>query len=223
MADKHPYAQGTGALIQFLDQLRKSFPATVNADLLKKLGLAPKNESYIINVVRFLKLIDEEGKRTMDAQKLFTTHEDEPFQANLSKLIESAYSELFQIHAADTWSLAEEKLISFFRQTDQSSELVGKRQAATFRAIAAYAGHGETLSAPKARPAKRAERTPAKASKSGQGSAAEKQEPATPGHTKGTPANVGLTVRIEVNLPSTGDQETYDRIFKSIRENLING
>ena len=34
---------------------------------------------------------------------------------------------------------------------------------------------------------------------------------------------VGLTVRIEINLPAEGDQETYDRIFKSIRENLLNG
>ena len=33
--------------------------------------------------------------------------------------------------------------------------------------------------------------------------------------------NVGLTVRVEINLPADGDQETYDRIFKSIRENLI--
>jgi hypothetical protein len=33
--------------------------------------------------------------------------------------------------------------------------------------------------------------------------------------------DVGLTVRIEVNLPASGDQETYDRIFKSIRTNLI--
>ena len=35
--------------------------------------------------------------------------------------------------------------------------------------------------------------------------------------------DLGLTVRIEINLPATGDQETYDKIFKSIRENLLNG
>jgi len=33
----------------------------------------------------------------------------------------------------------------------------------------------------------------------------------------------GLTVRIEVNLPADGDQETYDNIFRSIRKNLIDG
>lgn len=34
---------------------------------------------------------------------------------------------------------------------------------------------------------------------------------------------VGLTVRIEINLPPGGDQATYGAIFKSIRENLLNG
>ncbi|MDE2180489.1 MAG: hypothetical protein KGJ40_06545 [candidate division NC10 bacterium] len=35
--------------------------------------------------------------------------------------------------------------------------------------------------------------------------------------------NVGLTVRIEINLPAQGDQETHDRIFQSIKQNLLNG
>ena len=34
--------------------------------------------------------------------------------------------------------------------------------------------------------------------------------------------NFGLTVRIEINLPAAGDRETYDNIFRSIRENLLN-
>ena len=35
--------------------------------------------------------------------------------------------------------------------------------------------------------------------------------------------SVGLTVRIEINLPAGGDKETYDAIFQSIKENLLNG
>lgn len=34
--------------------------------------------------------------------------------------------------------------------------------------------------------------------------------------------DMALTVRIEINLPAGGSQETYDNIFKSIRANLIN-
>ena len=36
-------------------------------------------------------------------------------------------------------------------------------------------------------------------------------------------APFGLTVRVEVNLPADADQETYDKIFQSIRKNLIDG
>ena len=32
---------------------------------------------------------------------------------------------------------------------------------------------------------------------------------------------VGLTVRIEINLPAVSDQGTYDKIFKSIRDYLL--
>jgi len=36
-------------------------------------------------------------------------------------------------------------------------------------------------------------------------------------HTESNNKNqFGLTVRIEINLPAEGDQETYNRIFKSI-------
>lgn len=44
---------------------------------------------------------------------------------------------------------------------------------------------------------------------------------ASKGKLGGRSRDVGLTVRVEINLPADGDQETYDRIFKSIRENLI--
>ena len=44
-----------------------------------------------------------------------------------------------------------------------------------------------------------------------------------PGNQGHSPNGVALTVRIEINLPAAGDQDTYDRIFKSIRENLLRG
>ncbi len=42
MAEKHPYVQTGGHLVQMIEQLRKSFPPTiiVNAEMLKKLALA---------------------------------------------------------------------------------------------------------------------------------------------------------------------------------------
>ena len=63
MANKYPYVASAGPLVKAVSHLRKSFPKEVTADTLRKLGVAPKNESYVINVLRFLGVVDEEGKK----------------------------------------------------------------------------------------------------------------------------------------------------------------
>ena len=68
MAERHPYSPSPGHITAAITQLRSSFPTTVNADTLKQLGIAPKNESYVINVLRFIGAINKEGKQTERAE-----------------------------------------------------------------------------------------------------------------------------------------------------------
>jgi hypothetical protein len=217
---KYPYANVNGGLIQLLDQLRKSFPGTVDADLLKKLDIAPKNESYIINVVRFLGLIDDDGKKTASGGKAFSLHEDQAFKEQFAEIVRSAYNALFDIYGDAAWSQPDGKLIAFFRQTDQSSGIVGGRQASTFKTLAIFAGRASGT-VPNQKPKSGASK-PAK-SQDKQSKSVATPTPAT-SPPKGATGDhrVSLTVRIEVNLPAAGDQDTYDRIFRSIRENLMN-
>jgi hypothetical protein len=223
MADKHPYVQGPGALVQVVTHFRKSFPAKVDAGTLKKLGFAPNNESYVLNVLRFLGLIDQEGKKTADATKIFNLHEDAAFSKAFATLVSKAYSELFDLHSESAWSLDNAALITFFRSHDETTAIVGKLQASTFKVLAAYSGHGDV-------PATKAAGT--KGQKAAAKPISKKAAPAAPvpakimqapAKSEQSPGGVGLTVRIEINLPADGDQDTYDRIFKSIRENLLNG
>jgi hypothetical protein len=226
LADKHPYVNTSAALIQVFDHLKKSFPGTFDADTLRKLGLAPHNESYIINTIRFLKLIDDKGARTVEAQKIFTLHDPAAFGTAFSNLVKEAYGDLFKLHGDNAWGLDSAKLITYFRQTDQSSELVGTRQAGTFRTLATYAGQSvATAPAATGKPKPSSNGKPkAKAPAKPVVSPSEaSRPPADLGKSAGLgERNVGLTVRIEINLPASGDQETYDKIFKSIRENLLN-
>ena len=104
-------------------------------------GLAPKNESYLLNTLRFLGLIDEAGNKTEVAGKVFSQHQDEAFQKEFAHVVENACPELFALHAANAWNLNMAGLITFFRQNDQSSAPVGKYQANTFKSLAALAGH----------------------------------------------------------------------------------
>src|SRR5436305_4066475 len=139
----HPYIGGAGAIVQAIAHLRRSFPATVTADTLKKLGIAPKNESYLINILKFLTVVDAEGKRTDKAAKIFNLHDDAQFQKAFGQMVKDAYVDLFGLHGETAWALDTDSLITFFRQADQSSGIVGTRQANTFRTLAALAGHGE--------------------------------------------------------------------------------
>ena len=70
--EKHPYSPGgPGGIAATINQFRRSFPKTVNAETLKQLGIAPKNESYLINILRFIGAIDPEGNKPRRRKSFF--------------------------------------------------------------------------------------------------------------------------------------------------------
>jgi hypothetical protein len=225
MADTHPYISGVGNIAQMIARLRKAFPASITADTVKKLGLAPNNESYVINVLQYVGVIDAEGKKTTQAAKVFSHHKDEEFSQGFGELVEKAYSSLIELHGDHAWALDNDSLVTFFRQSDQTSEVIGKRQAATFRVLAGLSGHGdlpETKASKLPKPAKSAAAN--KVAKKTRAPVQDKEiqnQKVDVGLNSGAP--LGLTVRVEINLPADGTKETYDHIFRSIKENLLGG
>ena len=225
--EKHPYTSGPGHIGATITQLRKAFPAVVNADILKKFEIAPNNETYILNILKFLKIIDPEGKKSATVAPLFHKNDDE-FAPGFANLVHDAYSDLFNTYGEGAWDTPQSKLIAYFRTHDDTTELVGTRQANTFRALAKMSGKLTANPEPAAKP-KSASKGKAVAKKS-QPSGAAAPAPAPSIHAPASPPNPGqpssgmaLTVRVEINLPAGADQATYDAIFKSIRENLMNG
>jgi len=217
MANKHPYTSGTGALVKSIQHFRKTIPSTINASVLKKLGLAPKNESYLINILQFLHIINEDGTPTEEARSVFTQHNDADFANAFGKMVKNAYKDLFELHGDDAWTLDQEKLVTYFRKTDQTSSEVGKRQAFTFIKLAELSGNRDFATSSNTSIDKQVNKQkPRKASK-----ALNNTIPPAQNHNSKR-QDLGLTVRIEINLPASEDQETYDKIFKSIRENLLN-
>jgi hypothetical protein len=229
MPTSYPYTPSGGPIVAIVQQLRRSFPATVDASTLKKLAIAPKNESYVLGVLRFIGVLDSEGKKTEQAGKVFLHHEETGFQKAFAELVKAAYTELFSLHGDAAWELDTDALISFFRHSAESTQIVGQRQANTFKTLSALTGHAE-VQAPRPKQPRSSDnaQTGKKESKPKQPGVAQTTAPPTNppasehnGHDlKANP--FGLTVRIEVNLPASADQETYDRIFQSIRKNLIN-
>lgn len=111
-----------------------------------------------------------------------------------------------------------------FSSARRDSALTATRQAIAFETLASLSGHGESiqvkLQKPKTSPAKSLE-TKTK-SKTVMSTVPENTDDQLRSKFSGT-GNLGLTVRIEINLPAQGDQDTYDRIFQSIKKNLLNG
>ncbi|MCT7312406.1 DUF5343 domain-containing protein [Ralstonia sp. CHL-2022] len=229
MAEKHPYISGSAGILQIINQLRKSFPASVTSDTLKKLGIAPNNETYALNILKFIGVLDNENKKIPAAGAVFNMHNEQDFQEGFSKLVEKSYHELFDLHGQDAWSLDSNGLITFFRGHDGTSDIVGRRQANTFQTLARVCGkvadnspvpNPTKIAKPPKKVASPAKKTASPKSDAAKDSGSGAGEPPS-GQKKG--GDVALTVRIEINLPPGGDQATYDAIFKSIRENLMNG
>lgn len=222
MADKHPYISGAGNVAQAINHFRNSLPPTISADTLKKLGLAPNNESYLISILRFLGIIDTEGNKTDQAAKVLSKHSDKDFQEAFSELVKTAYSDLFQVHGDKAWGLDKDGLITYFRSADQTSSIIGQRQAATFQVLAGLSGYGDLPEVKERKPKAKTQAKGAKP-KAEKKSTGKEGTVVTPNNPGSGNTDVALTVRVEVNLPADADQATYDRIFKSIRGNLING
>lgn len=219
----HPYISGPGNIAQMVGYLRKNFPTNVTAETVKKFGLAPQNESYIINALQFIGVIDQEGKRTGPGHDVFVLGEDD-FPKAFEGLVRAAYSDLFETRGEEAWVMTKQQLIGYFRATDKTSEIIGSRQAGVFITFRAMAGHESadapatrtTSAKPKQSKPKATIAKPIKADDSGKSSGPKVELNAPNGRR-----DMALTVRIEINLPAGGSKETYDNIFKSIRANLI--
>ncbi|MCW7479456.1 DUF5343 domain-containing protein [Leptospira bandrabouensis] len=219
--NKHPYITSPGILLKTVEQLRKRFPAKLDSDILKKLNLAPNNESIIISTFKFLGIIDEKGDKTQLADTIFSKHIDQDFQKELEKVVKKSYKELFDLRGEDSWNLDRNTLIGFFRNSDNTSALTAQRQASAFETLTQLSGHGRETSSKTSNQEKKVKVNLPKVDKKNK----EVKEINTKveNNKNLSPNNLGLTVRIEINLPAQGDQETYDRIFESIKKNLLNG
>jgi hypothetical protein len=205
--------------------LRSKFPEKVDSSTLQSYGLAKNNESYIINTLRFLGLIDKDGARIESAHEAFLKGDDE-FVTSFAKLVQVSYKGLFDLRGDSAWELDKPKLTTFFRTQDKSTELVGSRQADTFIRLAELAGKRPAGNEPEGRttkPSRGTTKPPTKKPKTPRVPQGPKEEVNEGGSEERKKLPVSLSVRIEVNLPATTDQSVYDAIFRSIRENFVEG
>ena len=224
MASRHPYADSPGYIEKTIEHLKKKFPSSLTVKTLQQLRIVHNSGNSVINVLHFMKLIDDEGNKTNIADRIFLIHDNKKFEQEFSEQVKNSYSALFQLHGDDAWTLDRNGLIQFFRPTDKTSARVGGLQASTFQVLAKFAGYNEApTSKSNVRSEKPKKKTRQKDPARLKTAKIETPSSVVPSAGDKESRNFGLTVRIEINLPAGGNKETYDNIFRSIRENLLNG
>ena len=203
MPATHPYVSNPRRVIEIVNYLRKEkFPTKFSANTLEKAKIPTSYTGRITNALQFIEVIDKNGRHNKEIEKLFSPEEnDKKFTEGLANLIKKAYSPLFEKykHEEDTWNLTEDELTAFFKAADGRSVVIAERQAPTFLAFAELADKRQQSITDKSESQLPAENT-----------------------AEVSNGNFGLAVKIEVNLPAGGTKEDYDKIFKSIKENLVN-
>lgn len=88
-----PYGPTRGTL-QALQLLRRTTPARIDSDFLRVSKIAPGNEYKVVGALRFLGLIDEEGRPTESSRLLKT--KGATYTLALQDIVRNAYSGVFQ-------------------------------------------------------------------------------------------------------------------------------
>lgn len=89
-----PYGPTKG-MMQALQLMRKSTPTRIDGNFLRLNKIAPGNEYKVIGALRFLGIIDEEGKPTEKSRLLKT--KGAAFTAGLQDIVRKAYKDIFDM------------------------------------------------------------------------------------------------------------------------------
>ena len=87
-----PYGPASG-MIQAIQLFRKEVPPRVDGEYLRRVGIAPGNEYKVIGALRYLGLIDEDGRPTEKTRLLRAR--GSTFVMALQEIVKEAYRDLF--------------------------------------------------------------------------------------------------------------------------------
>lgn len=169
---------------------------------LKSIGFTSSNNSRLVNVVKFLGLIDQAGVPT----PLWNEYRKNS-QATVAKATRAGYSDLFN-HYPDADKRDAEALRTYFAATTSLGALAVGQMVSTFKAICQLGDFSMANSGEEAiRPSR--------------------EKPRREGHAQPSANRAigsdGLTVNINIQLqlPADATTETYERFFEAMRKHII--
>ena len=199
------YLMTPGKAKEYMEAIQAgSAPARFTQDFLEGLGFKSKNDRKLVSVLISLGFLDS-NKVPTQAYRDYLDSERAPVV--LGNQLKKAYGELFTL-LRDAPSADTPTLVGKFKSLCNIKESTAEKVAMTFRNLSAIA---EFVDQPDAVEPEADEENGAAVPPS-----------AAPSSTS-VAVGIGLAHRIEINLPNTTNIDVYHAIFRSLKENLLDG
>jgi hypothetical protein len=198
----YPYTLKPSTLEDFLQKMpERPEPRNVSQTYFKNLGYTSSNDWAMGTVFRFIGFV--EGNKITERFKNY--RDTRKSKSVMAEAIKESYSGLLEI--SDNPCLIDDtNLENFFRTATGRGGRTLSATTSTFRTLCKFADFGAVLVTPTPTPSV--------------------PTPTPSPTTRGiqfpiTPEGVRLDVSIRIELPITQDADVYDKIFKSLRKNLL--
>ncbi len=209
------YVVATGRIPDYFAAIQKgTAPSRFTTEFLENLGFKAKNDRQFIPLLKALRFIDESNVPTQVYRDYL---DDKRAKAVLAKQILAAYEGIFELDRTANRSAAAD-LKGRFKSLANVSDPVANWMALTFRGLCDLADFTASGS-PEPMEEEEAD-TPVElpALETISTHLATGSEP--PPLSQPASGALGLSYRIEINLPNTTDVEVYRAIFRALREHL---
>lgn len=204
---EYAYTSGTGKLKKFLSEIPTSgVPDKLIQKELEKRGYKTKEDRNIIPILKAIGFLDDSNKPT----KRYTDYRNSEISKKvLAEGIREGYPDLFKTFP-DAYKQDNKKLKGYFGSVTKVGEAAINYMVGTFEALCSLADFDGELELPP---------------EEGEGTAG--GNPPRPG-TKIPKITetwdggaVTINVNLQLSLPETKDYEVYDKIFESLKKNLL--
>ncbi len=195
-----PYTVLAGKIKTYFDKFQQAgVPPKVDISWLKSIGCwAGGNDTYIINVLKFIGFIDSSNAPT----ELWKSYKDPTIaRATLAKGIREGYKELFDTYP-DANRRDKDTLYAFFSAKTGKAKKTVDYMVNTFTGLSQLADFGSVEYREEQK----------KTGGEGEEKGKRKQQ---------MPDGFALNMNIQITLPITEDAKVYENIFKALREQLF--
>lgn len=194
----YPYIQSQSRLKSFLTEISsRGIPEKITVKYLESIGYTSSNDRPIIRILKHVNLLDSNGTPNDN----YATFRDETQSKQLmGSLVKDAYSELFVAYT-NAPNEDKSKLDNWFKTKMGVGDRAASQASSTFLTLCSFASFVEVEAPSPKRKVEEVEEGEISKKITGEG--------------------IIVNLNIQLVLPATENVEVYEKIFKSLKKNIL--